>query len=575
MQRNKSDIAIESLGQAELVALAKQQAAALAAAEERLAVLQSEYQHLVDVVRRARSRKFGVKGESLDNFQLGLFNEAEAGALECAQEPVPSGNDDAERGKRKRAEGPRRAMDTSKMKRRDDVHHMLHDADCQCPNCQSAMDELRTETREVIYFVPGHFEVERHIRHVYICKPCAEANAADGVTPVAIVKAPTADLPIEKSFASASLVAHVIAEKYVSAKPLNRVSRDLHLLDPNVGISRQVMAGWVIAVHDRWLRHIQGHMRKKLMEGDFLHCDETTVQVLKEKGRDAVKTSYMWVLAAPACSDAQIRIFNYKPGRSGDMANDLLDGWSGTVMSDCYSVYFSLTGVDNLACLVHIRREFYKIIQGYEDTVLVGAKSLAYAACKRIDDMFKADKALTADAGGDLGKRKELRLERLKPKIDEFELWLAANVVKAVPGSELRRAFNNAIRHWRDVRHVLDDGRFPLDNNLAERAIRPFAVGRRNWLFCDTEAGAEASACMYSIVSTALANGVRPEPYFEWLLTEMPKGIDLEDPEALEGLMPWSPELPRELLLDDGEPRCLPDDSDVDIDPKAMEAAIA
>ena len=246
---------------------------------------------------------------------------------------------------------------------------------------------------------------------------------------------------------------------------------------------------------------------------------------------------------APNC------IFEYHPTRSGDVARDFLAGWSGYLTTDGYDPYFNLgvKGVVNTACLVHVRRKFAEIVKSAGgDAKCEGADSLALEARRRIDRIFRADgkfDEMTPAA------RKRARIKKIKPMMVSFRKWAEAAIGQAVPGLALHKALAYALKYWPYVMNVLEDGNLGLDNNIAERSIKSFVIGRKNWLFSDTPRGAEASAAIYSIVVTAKQNGLNQRAYVEWLLTEMPNDDRLDEPGRIDRYLPWSEDVPAECRL--------------------------
>ena len=229
----------------------------------------------------------------------------------------------------------------------------------------------------------------------------------------------------------------------------------------------------------------------------------------------------------------------------------------------------------NVACLVHIRRKFAEIVKLVGgDAKAEGAGSVALAARRRIDAMFAADSGFDEMAAAGEWERRRLGREcDLRPLMEDFYIWAQARRMEATPRMALDNALGYAIEYWPYAMGALDDGRLPLENNLAERGIKPFVIGRKNFLFSDTPRGAAASAGMYSIVITAKANGLNPRKYVEWLLEEMPNAADPGDPAYLDSLMPWSESVPAEIRLKPKaaeEAARMADDPIIDIDPSAF-----
>lgn len=532
-----------------------------------LAAVKAERDRLIELVRLSNQRFFGCKSEKVIPDQLSLFNDMEAAA---DGSPEPAFEDAVPAKPRKR--GGKRKIDYSKLEQVV-VRHELPAGSRGCPGCGAEMEEFNVEVTYSLRMVPAHLVAERNERAVYRCPGCCAANAAGGEAPAAIVRAPMPAPPIRGSFATPSLIAYVVNGKYSNSLPLYRMEQDFRCL--GAGISRQNMANWVMRSWELWLSRLRARMKDLLLMGDIVHADETEVQVLREPGREAKCKSRMWLFAAPAC-DRPIYVYEYSPTRSGRVAADFLRGWSGWLVTDGYAPYFSLGNggeVRNVACLVHIRRKFAEIVK------LAGgdAKAAGTAALegrRRVDAMFAADAKLAGlAAAGDFEGRRLARERGLRPLMEGFLAWARAARAEAAPRMPLANALDYAIKYWPHVMNALEDGRLPLDNNLAERGIKPFVIGRKNFLFSDTPRGAEASAGMYSAVVTAKANGLNPRKYVQWLLEEMPNAADPDDPAYLDSLMPWSESLPAEIRLRQEaaeEAARMADDPIIDIDPSAF-----
>lgn len=552
---------------ARLAAEAAEGAAALSEMSARVASLQSTVDSLVEQIKLANLRFFAPGSERVptDQMCLSLFNDAEACADPSEPEPELVGGDSPARPRRR---GGRRRIDTSGLERVV-VEHDLEDR--SCPQCGSEMSEMKVEVTEVVRLVPAHLVVEEHRRHVYRCEACCAANAAGEDVASQIVRAPMPALtPIPGSFATASMVSWVINAKYANSTPYYRLERDFLTLGAEV--SRQDMANWTVGAHGRWLSRVHARMRERLLECRYLNADETTVQVLREPGREARQKSYMWLFRTGP-HEVPICVYEYRPTRSGAVPREFLSGWGGYLTTDGYDPYFGmgLPGVTNTACLVHVRRRFAEIVRvAGGDAACEGADSVALEARRRIDRIFRVDSrfdAISPEA------RREARERELRPLMESFREWAEAAIGSAMPGLALHRALAYALKYWPYVMNVLKDGRLGLDNNIAERAIKPFVIGRKNWLFSDTPRGAEASAAIYSIVVTAKLNGLNQRAYLEWLLTEMPSDPRLGEPGRIDRYLPWSDDVPASCRLTTGrvdEGAALPDEPIVDA--KVLEA---
>ena len=530
---------------------------------EELAAVEAERDRLVEMVRLANQRFFGCRSERVVPDQLSLFNDMEAAA-------EPEFNAQA----KPRRRGGRRVVDYSRLEQVV-VRHELPETAEECPECGCGLEEFKIEVTYALRMVPAHLVAERHERAVYRCPDCCAANAAGEDAPASIVRAPMPAAPIKGSFATPSLIAYVLNGKYVNALPLYRMEYDFKCL--GAPISRQNMANWTMRVWELWLSRLQARMKELLPAGDIIHADETEVQVLKEPGREAKCKSRIWLFAAPACA-RPIYVYEYNPARSGKVAEDFLRGWSGWLCTDGYRPYSALENggkVANVACLVHIRRKFAEIVKSAGgDAKAEAAGSVALAARRRIDAMLAVDSGFDdMAAAGDFEGRRLGRERDPRPMMDGFYKWAQARRMEASPRMALDAALRYAIEYWPYAMNALDDGRLEFDNNLAERAIKPFVIGRKNFLFSDARRGAEAAAGIYAVVTTAKANGLNPRKYLEWLLTEVPNAADPGDPACPDSLMPWSDSVPGEIRLTPAaaaEAAKMADDPIIDIDPSAF-----
>ncbi|MCD8316952.1 MAG: IS66 family transposase, partial [Eggerthellaceae bacterium] len=293
-------------------------------------------------------------------------------------------------------------------------------------------------------------------------------------------------------------------------------------------------------------------LKDHLLKEDIIHADETRVQVLHEPDRTPYQTSWMWLFMSGACSDHQITCFEYNEHRSSSVIHEFLEGYAGTLTTDGYLPYFKLgPQVKNTACLSHIRRKFIEVMQiaGGEDAAR-RAGCVSVAAFDKINEIMNTDGCFKDLSPGERYKRRQ---QYIKPKMEEFESWANRQYLCAQKDSRLSKALAYALRYWPYLKHVLDDGRLELTNNRAERAIRKFAIGRSNFLFSNTPAGASTSAALYSILISAKLSGLRPFEFFTWLLTEMPNTPHLEDPDVMDRFMPWSPEIPDNCFMNPAE----------------------
>lgn len=540
--------------------------------ESELARERAEREKLVSMIMLANARAYGAKSEKVRPEQYSLFNDMEA-AFE-PEAPGPAADDVAAPSEpRKKQRKRRECVDWSKY---DTVvvEHGFGGGSPTCPACGSEMSGMGYQVKRVFKIRPAHVYVEEHRQAKAVCRACSHANEADGgETPVQVVKAEMpAVTPVEGSCASASLVAYVMDRKYCMGLPLYRISADLRASE-SLTVTRQAMAGWVIGSWKLWLSPVRDLMKTLLTAHIRLHIDETRIQVLKEPGRKPESMSWAWVFCTADRDGPPICIFKYDPGRGHEVPNAFLPrGWRGTIITDGHKAYKTLMdkrpgSIARVSCLVHILRKFKDVLKGVKKPV---RDSAAEHAIAMIDRMFMVDNDFD---GLPAGERKAAREEKLRPLMDEFSTWLAGIAPQVEEGTLLHKAVVYAQNQFPYLYNALSDGDLPIENNRAEQAIRPFACGRRAWLFSDTQAGAEASCGIYSIVTTARANGLMPMRYLEWLLEELPNTPGADDPAVLERFMPWSPEVPESCRMTPAEAAEADPMLDplVDVDPNALD----
>lgn len=522
-----------------------------------------ELMKLIEQIKIANARYWGAKSEKIKPYQISLFNDMEAAADDFVGEPDI--NEVVPKKRRKK----KTTIDYSAFEATV-IDYELAEDERKCANCGTTTEEMGIEVKHTIRLIPARLVHEEHRRHVYVCKPCSTANAKDGETPIEIMKAEMPRMPLEKSCATPSLLAYILHQKYSLAQPVYRVAEDMQR-SYGLTLSRQTLGSWVIRTHERWLALIYALMKRELLKNDILHIDETGIQVLKEPDRKPADKSYMWLFATGKHTKP-IYIFEYHPSRARTVVTDFLEGWSGTIIADGYTVYDDLgKNITRVSCMVHIRRKFTDIIKGLDRATLENMPGIVTTqALKMIDEIIAIDNSFD---DMDAHRRKMERLKKLKPKMDAFYEWSLIKCGEAMNSLALAKALSYAIGQWPNMNNVFSDGRVPLDNNRAEQSIRPFAVGRKNWLFSDTQLGAEASASIYSIVTTAKGNGLKPREYLEWVLEQMPNTENIKDEAILSRFLPWSDEIPESCRMTGVEATTAVDVVDepiIDIDPLTL-----
>lgn len=489
--------------------------------EKTIKNLQDQVSNLTEMVMLLRKEKFGPSSEKTEKpseEQLSLFNEAELEADASAPEPIET---DVHGYKRRVAKTKREEVIKDLPVR--EVLCSMPDEDQFCDRCGHELRPIGKETvREELEYIPAKLQIVRYVRLSYECPACKHTDHPF------IKKALMPTSLMNHSLASPSSVANVMYQKYVNSVPLYRQEKIWEQM--GIALSRATMANWVIRCSEDYLMPVVEHMRKQLLSRDIIHCDETPVQVLKEEGKKPQTKSYMWLYRTGTDDEKPVILYDYQPSRNGDHAVTFLKDFKGYVHSDGYSGYNKLTGITRCGCWAHLRRKFIEAIPQKKGTETLTNAEIGRNYC---DQLFMIERDLK-----DLSpeERRIKRLELEKPVLGAFWCWLEnLNVLK---GSALGKAVTYALNQKKYMENYLLDGRCSISNNAAENAIRPFTVGRKNWLFADTPKGASASAAVYSIVETAKANGINVYTYLQYLLVYIPDNDCRNHLEELGHLMP-------------------------------------
>jgi transposase len=470
-------------------------------------------------LRAYRRELFGAKSEARDSDQYGLFNEAEAlGANSTpAQEDTPETKVGA-RTRKKR--GHRKPLDPSLP--RDVVRHELPEADRFCANDGHALVEIGVETSEQLDVIPEQLRVIQHQRVKYAC-PCCDLG-------IKVTPAPPRIIP--RGLLSESALAWIAAGKYQFGMPLYRQAGLLRRFGGD--ISSNTIAASIVRV-GLATQPVINLIRDALLDADLIYCDETTFQVLKEKGRKPQTKSYLW--SQMTGSGTPICCFTYTPGRGAKLADKLFTGIrkGAVLMTDGYEPYNGIAEryqLVHLGCWVHCRRYFVKA----EDNVPKAARSpdlLATRFIKLIGKLFVAE-ARSAEWVAE--RRQRLRRRYSTSVLDVIEKLMLEQSPGVVPQSLLGKALTYLREQWPKLVRYVENGDWPISNNPCENSIRPFCVGRRGWLFSDTVDGANASANLYSLVESCKANRIDPYRYLTWLFQRLPLAKTVDDYDAL---LPW------------------------------------
>lgn len=471
---------------------------------------------LTEQLNLALARRYAASSEKLSPDQVSLFDEAELDS-EVPDTAVDASTDDDEitvaahqRKKRGRKPLP------DHLPRVDVIHELAEDERC-CEHDGQLLTEIGEVISEQLDIIPAKIQVIRHIRKKYACD-CGQC----------IKTAPLPVQPIPKSMASPGLLAHITVSKYQDALPLYRQETILQRI--GVEIPRATLANWMIKA-GQLVQPLINLMQDRLLSHDIIQMDETTVQVLKESGKKAQSKSYLW-LQRGGPPQQPVVVYHYDPGRGAGVAKRLLEGFKGYLQTDGYDGYNAVVDSNDLVhvgCMAHARRKFSEAVKAQGNNRKRGK---AHRGLTLIQQLYRAEKQarkLTPE------KRYEHRQCHAKPVLDEMRLWLDQVLPQVPPTSATGKALHYLHNEWERLIRYLEDGRLEIDNNVAENAIRPFVVGRKNWLFSDSVKGVTAGANLYSLIETAKANGQEPYAYLRYLFTELPKAATVD---AIEALLP-------------------------------------
>ncbi len=485
--------------------------------DTRIDQLTEQYQQILEQFRLAQQRQFGRSSEAGVD-QLGLFNESEEivetdDVPEAEQETITY-----TRNKPKRKPLPKDLP-------RDIITHDIEDKTCAC--CSHELHRMGEETNEQLEFIPASIKVIEHVRLKYSCRHCEQQGIKANIQ-----IAPVPPSPIPKSIATPSLLSQIITSKYQYALPLYR--QEQMFRQYGIDLSRKTMADWMIRSSEL-LIPVYDRLKTVQLQQAVVRADETPIKVIHEDKH----LCYMWVYCTGTDSPndnldslANIVLYDYQASRSGSCPAKYLAGFRGYLQVDGYAGY-AQTGAVLAGCMAHARRKFIEA----QKLQVKGKVGKADWAINHIRKLYRIESQIKDLSATDKQKERE---ERAKPLLDQFKAWLDKSVNQVPPKSAVGKAIAYSLGQWGKLERYLECGHLQIDNNRAERAIKPFVIGRKNWLFANTANGANASAVLYSLIETAKANGLTPFDYLKLLMEELPK-----NPADINRLLPWNVEIPR------------------------------
>jgi transposase len=504
---------LENLDRDALKTLIVTQHGQLLSQHEQLLSNKTEIERLQLLIAKLHRMQFGRKSEKLDR---------EIAQLELKLEELQA--QQAERGREAESPLSPAASSDRRPARRSLPKHLPRETrkympkQKACLDCGGTLRQLGEDVSEILEYVPAHFKVIRQVRPKLACVKCER-----------IVQAEAPSRPIERGMAGPGLLAHVLVSKYADHLPLYRQS-EIYARE-GVELDRSTMADWVGGA-SQLLEPLVEEVRRYVMTASKLHADDIPVPVLAP-GNGKTKTGRLWVYVRddrPAGDTTPPAVwFAYSPDRKGEHPQLHLRSFAGTLQADAYAGYEKIYEDGHIleaACMAHVRRHFYDLHVAHKSPV-------AAEALERIAGLYAIEKEIR---GRSPDERREVRNARTRPLLESLKQWLEESLGKLSRKSDTAIAVRYALGRWESLMRFCDDGRIEIDNNAAERALRAVALGRKNFLFCGSDAGGERAAAMYSLLGTAKLNGLNPEAYLRQVLSRI-----ADHPiNRLEELLPWN-----------------------------------
>ncbi|HKM36168.1 MAG TPA: IS66 family transposase [Thiopseudomonas sp.] len=512
---------------AQFQAVVEEQNTSLLEQKNELKAAHRRIELLEEMNRLLKTQKFSASSEK-SKFQLNLFDETELEALlDELFETLPEASDENAELTQARKVRQTRQRGFSANLVRERIEHTLTELEKA-----GAEKTFFTKVKEELHYIPAQLKVLEHWQEKAVFPPKNSTSEEQ------IVAAQRPVHPFGKCSVTTSLIAHVITDKYLYGMPLYRQESKFKGLGQS--IYRNNMAQWCMRFADE-AKPLLRLMREVQNSGSYLQADETRLQVLKEDGKTAQSDKWMWVIRGGPPSQLSV-LFEYDPSRAGSVAVRLLDDFEGVLQADGYSGYSAVckaNSITRIGCWDHARRKFVEADKSADSKAKfkIGTVSKADVALGYIRKLYRVETNI-ADKTDE--ERLKARQEISMPVLNEFKLWLEKNAAKIMKGGALRKAIDYTLNQWQYLVGYCERGDLKISNALAENAIRPFAIGRKNWLFADTRKGADASAACYSFIETAKANNLDPQAYIKHILDHIATAGTLE---KLEALLPWNVEL--------------------------------
>ena len=480
--------------------------------------LKLRYQHILEQFRLAQHQQFG-KSSEVSADQLMLFNEAEKIAQESA---IETDNIETVSPPAIKRQQPKRQPLPQDLPR-EIVIHDITEAEKICTCCGGDLHKMGEQRSEQLEFVPAQIKVIEHIRPQYSCRQCEQIGVH---TEIKIAAVPAS--PIPKSFATPSLLSQIISSKYQYSLPLYR--QESLFAQHGIELSRQTMADWMLK-SAALFRPLYERLHDILLQQPVIHADETPLTVIHENKTNC----YMWLYCcgrdAPPDDiknkPPNIVLYDYHNSRAAACAKTFLNDFNGYLQVDGY-VGYEATAATLVGCWAHARRLFIKA----QTAQVKGKTGKADWAINHIQKLYRIEKEIESKTADE---KYRARQQHAKPLLEEYKAWLDKSALHVPPQITIGKAITYSLNQWPKLIRYIENGDLNIDNNRAERAIKPFVIGRKNWMFANTQNGAHASAVLYSMCETAKANGLIPFYYLKYLLEQL-----TSKPADLDYLLPWN-----------------------------------
>lgn len=473
--------------------------------------------YLQDLISLNKLKDFGNKSEKSNIPDLNIFNEAER--------TVEGNNNLDEYTIEEIDKNYKKKTKNKKGLKKEKIVYDILEEEKVCDDCGGDLYHMKDETRDELVIIPARVSVKTHVTKVYGCKNCEKTTHT-----VPMIRATAPEPLIKGSLVSPEAVAHIVNEKFAKGVPYYRLSENLSY--DGISISRQTMSNWLITCTDSFFVHIYNLMKEKLVEREVLHADETSLQVLREPGKKPTSKSYMWVYRTSGDTKRPIVLFEYQPSREHEIPKNFLKNFSGFLHTDGYEAYHKLKPEIVVAgCWIHARRKFMDALKVIPKDKRKGSNTeKGFLLINKLFSYEREFENLNPE------ERYEKRASYSKKTMEELFTWAKTFETEKMPKSLFKTALVYLLNQKVYLCNVLVDGRLELTNNRAERTIKPFVTGRKNWIFCVSQDGAFSSSVLYSLVETAKENNLSPYKYIKFLLENIPNTKTSE----LENLLPWA-----------------------------------